>query len=85
MSIDPQRLTILCQQLEPFGSLLTQGGQAWRMRSFRCTPDTLAGTIAQLEAEEDVSVERFPEGYKVRFVRSLDVGLLAGENATASG
>ncbi|HRJ41588.1 MAG TPA: hypothetical protein PL105_06900 [Caldilineaceae bacterium] len=74
--IDPQRLVSLCKQLEPFSSLVIEDGRALRVRAFRCTEETLEATICQIQAGEGASVERFTEGYKVRFVRPLALTLL---------
>lgn len=78
VEIDGRTLAILCQRLEPFGSLEVDDGRVVCSRSFRCvTVPELAAVLTQRQIGESLRVDKFPDGYKVRFWRALDVVLAA--------
>ena len=79
--IDPERLTALCLRLPEFGSLEIDGGRVLWVRSFVCTIQTLGHTLGNVEHGESVRVDRFPDGFKVRFWRTLATALTADDDA----
>jgi len=78
VEIDGRTLAILCQRLEPFGSLEVDDGRVVCSRSFRCASAVeLVEALTQRRAGESLRVDAFPDGWKVRFWRALDVVLAA--------
>lgn len=79
LEIQAKNLIALCLRLEPFGSLEIDDGRVLWVRSFRCDEESLPGALETWQEGESVKVDRFPDGFKVRFSRLLAT-MLAGED-----